>query len=163
MGIINDVMKRVDGEWTSFGLYFQALVYFEKITTGNATNDSWNISESKKVQKTLALIISDYIDARSKVEAEFTSTIPKYIRTLFEHYCSKNIKPDFNGIDQIREKMAVKLQSHFFVDTISQERVVDSILDGLYVERSEEQSYVISREKVSLLFPHATMYINEQE
>ena len=184
--IIIDVMISVDDVWTSFGLYFQALVYFEvcckisrlknlgivyrcwcllydqKITTGNATNDSWNISESHKVQRTLASIISDYIDARSKVGTQFTSKIPKYIRTLFEHYCSKNIKPDFNGIDHIREKMALKLQSHFFVDTVSQQRVVDSILNGLYVEGSEEQTYVISREKVVLLFPNATMYINDQ-
>lgn len=27
--IIDDVMMRVDGQWTSFGLYFEALVYFE--------------------------------------------------------------------------------------------------------------------------------------
>ena len=185
--IIHDVMMRVDDEWTSFGLYFQALVYFEvcckisglnnlstvyccwclfygqKITTGNATNDSWNISESKKVQKTLALIISDYVDARSNVKAVLTSKIPRYIRTLFKHYCSKNIKPDFHGIDQIQEKMTAELQFHFFVDTIPILGTGLSFVaeSGGFFEGSEEQTY-ISRETVLLLFPNATIYINDQ-
>ena len=139
----------------------------QKITTGNATNDSWNISESKKVQKTLALIISDYIDARSKVAEEFTSKIPKYIRTLFEHYCSKNIKPRFDGIDQIQYKMVAELQSHFFVDTISQERAVDSILaDAAFIDAEGsdlvQEIYIILHERVQLLFPNAKKYINEK-
>ena len=186
--IIHDVMMRVDDEWTSFGLYFQALVYFEvccklsglqqiifhlcwcllydqKITTGNAANASWNISESKKVQKTLALIIRDYIDAKSNVEAVLTSKIPKYIRTLFEHYCSKNIKPRFEGIDKIQAKMAVELQKYIFIDIIGPERrtlTTAMELSGMIMLDSYDTEQQISHEKVLLLFPNATMYINNQ-
>ena len=175
--IINDVMIRVDDEWTSFGLYFQALVYFEvcckisglnnliifyccwcllydqKLTTGNAANASWNISESKKVQQTLVLIISDYINARSNVEAESTSKIPKYIRTLFEHYCSTNIKPRFDGIDQIQDTMIVALQEHIFIDVTSEPTSVA----GMKMENNTMKNggQKISHKKVKLLFPNA--------
>ena len=132
------------------------LLCVQKITTGNASKDSWNILESKKVQKTLALIISDYIEAKSKVGMELTSKIPKYIRALFEHYCSKNIKPDFTGIDQIQAKMAVKLQRYIFIDIIGPELGGMIILDNYYTEQQ------ISHEKVLVLFPNAMMYINDQ-
>lgn len=181
--IISDVLISFDGQWTSCDPYFEPLVYFEvcagmesmvcsfgvfhflllyvqKITTGNATNDSWNIVESQKVQKTLALIIGDYIEAKSKIGADFTSKIPKYIRNLFDHYCSEKEKPQFNGIDQIQEDMVVELKRHIFISerNIVAANMADNMLISLGCDRKQK----VSHEKVKLLFPNAEMYVNDQ-
>ena len=85
--IITDIMMMVDGQWVSYKPYIEAFLYFEKITTGNGLEETWNISQNKKVQKTLAIIISDYIVALSGTK---NKKIPEYIRSLFRHYCLKS-------------------------------------------------------------------------
>lgn len=140
-------------------------ISYQKITTGNATDDSWNISESKNVQKTLALIISDYIEAKSEKGDEFTSEIPDYIGTLFDHYCSKNEKPRFDGIDQIQGEMVVQLQNHIFTQVIeSQSQIVAMNMgeNALFYTNIDGLDQKVSNEKVKLLFPNAPMYINDQ-
>lgn len=125
-------------------------VYYQKITTGDAVDDSWNISENSKVQKTLALIINSCIRAQS---TDSGSRVPEYIRTLFQHYCSNQREPSFNEIDQIQHKMTVKLQKHLFIKIIRKNEGISPNVDG-------EQR--ISHEKVFLLFPKAVTYINDQ-
>lgn len=118
------------------------------------------------------MIISDYMESKSKsskIGVEFTSKIPKYIRTSFNHYCSKNVKPRFDRIDEIQATMAVKLQEHIFVDVTDMakktipmnmaETMGMVILDSYDVIHVNQQ---ISHEKVLLLFPNAKMYINDQ-
>merc|ERR1719300_661673 len=95
----------VDDEWKKFGNYIEAMLYFEKITTGNATKKNWNISESRKVQRVLAHIISDYIVTLSGTDDTNSSNkINEYVRALFTNYCFKKQIPRFNGIDQIQQK-----------------------------------------------------------
>lgn len=133
-----------------------AVIIPQKITTGNATAASWNISESKKVQKTLAVIISDHKMALSATNNEDSSKIPEYIRILFRHYCSKNDIPHFGGIEQIQHKMAVKLQKHIFIEIIDAKKEENTpIIAG-------DGKSKISEEKVRLLFPDALMYIDDQ-
>lgn len=150
-----------------------SLLCDQKITTGNATNDSWNISRSQKVQKTLALIISDCIEAESNLPAKFRSKIPNYIRTLYDQYRLKTIKPRFDGIDQIQHGMAVELQEHIFVDAVDMAKrklaismelsmALDLEAMGLANTESLNVEQQISHEKVLLLFPNAQMYINDQ-
>ena len=187
--IITDVMMRVGDEWTAFGSYFEALVYFEvryvlewcpplfilnppllilcaqKISSGNAANDSWNISESKKVQGKLALIIGDYIATQPTNGAEFTSDIPNYIRTLFNHYCSTTLKPQFNGINVIQETMIIELQEYIFERGDSlKKNVIGNELDDddTQLASDSHDRPKISDEKVKVIFAKAVMYVNDQ-
>lgn len=196
--IITDIVMLIDDEWIQFGKWFQALVYFEvnhmlklnimsifrcwsvwcsqKITTGNATDDSWNISESKKVQKTLALIIEDYIEAQSTTNEERTSKVPAYIRTLFHHYCTRKDEPRFDGLNEIQTSMSIKLQEHLFENTIDPEKLKrrdtkkanspmarrDTKRANSPTAQKKKAKQQISHQKVQLLFPNATMYINDK-
>eukprot|EP01084_Bolivina_argentea_P019286 35878_1 len=41
--IITDILIIINKRWVSFKKYINACLYFNKITTGNANNDTWNI------------------------------------------------------------------------------------------------------------------------
>ena len=125
----------------------------QKLTTGNATNDSWNISESKTIQEKLALIIGECIRSRSKMAADQSFSIPNYIRTLFDHYCSKMTEPHFDGIDQIQDTMIAELQEHIFIDNNEEQKTAENY----------DNIQKVSHQKVKLLFPTAKMYINDQK
>ena len=171
---ITDIMTMVDGQWVTYKPYIEAFLYFEKITTGNALDETWNISQSKKVQETLSVIISDYIAALLGTKH---GEIPEYIRSLFRHYCLKNDTPLFNGIHLIQEKTTVKLQRHIFIEIIKPKKGKDhateiALEEFVFVDEEQEDEKSaevvndgkqrISHEKVHLLFPNAVMYLNDQ-
>lgn len=104
------------------------------------------------MQNTLALIIDSYTKTQS-VEKEVESKIPEYIRTLFEHYCSHNTKPRFDGIDQIQQKMVIKLQQHIFIVVMRKNETIPQKKDG---------RQKISHKKVLILFPNALTYMNDK-
>ena len=175
----------------------------KKIPTGNATDDSWNISESPKVQRTLASIISQWIERQRRVQTEreqrfeyirtfaydtcldnisetivflisdyigapplvdtvTKSKVPEYIESLFCHYCSRNIKPRFDGIDQIQQKMVMELQQHIFVEIVDPRRIYAKDMENMPVFRGDDVKQKVSHEKVQRLFPNAAWYINEK-
>ena len=150
--IIADILMVMDQRWGSCRQYIAACLYFEKITTGNAGDASWNIAEGPKVQNTQARIIVDYMATRNKIGTATNSSIPDYVRVLFGYYCASTIIPMFDGIDQVQWTMTRKLQQHIFNRiVVSKEQFKD---DG---------KQKISQLKVSLLFPCSTRYINDQK
>lgn len=134
----------------------------QKITTGNAINrdDDWNISESKDVQRTLSSIIHNHTKAKTGNKEKSGDRIPKYIQNLFDHYCSRCMKPQFQGIDQLQHKLFVPLQRQIFVDPKS--GTGDDNEEETPVLQREDTSRKVSHEKVKLLFPNAMQYINEK-
>ena len=127
--------------WLSSEKYISALLYFEKITTGNATDDSWNISEDHAVQDTLAELISDHLSQNHKNPA-----IPDYIRLLFKHFCMKHTTPLFDNIEKIKDEMVPNLKRHFFDSNLT----ILSRADGL-------DTVVMSDYKIMRLFPEAVL------
>ena len=130
-------------------MYVAALLYFEKITTGNAKDTSWNIDESIIVQNTLARIIDDYKGLAFSLSVN--SSVPHYILVLFSHYCSKQSMPRFHDIDQFQAEMSAELQKHLFLEIISPEHV--------YLKDGKTR---ITQTKVKELFPNARQFINDQ-
>ena len=149
---------------------------------GDAGDDSWNISENERVQDTLADIIIDYIysevmnsenrddnhipeDIRDLYYDESTSgPIPEYVRVLFHHHCSKNAMPRLDNIHQIKDEMATKLQILLF-DRLETERrsyVKDKEDRPSSVTLRQTHRLEISPQKLRLLFPTATHYIDDQ-
>lgn len=105
------------------------------------------------MQRTLAVIIGDFVETLSSTDNERISPVPDYIRTLFHHYCWNKEKPRFEGIDQIQHKMVSKLQELLFIEVIDIEKVK---------RRDSKKEQKISHQKVQLLFPNLVMYINDQ-
>merc|ERR1712154_52744 len=133
--------------WVSFKKYIGACLYFNKITTGNAVNNTWNIKESKLIQNTLAKIMDD--------DDEQNNDVPEYIRVLFRNYCIKHEKPLFYDLDRIQWKMTAALQQHLFDDVIHSQPEPN--------KNDDARKQKISHEKIKLLFPNATHYKNERK
>eukprot|EP01083_Nonionella_stella_P055892 147383_1 len=146
--IITDILTIVKNRWVSFKNYIGACLYFEKITSGNATDATWNIKETPQIQNVLSRIIDDFMAQTD----DTVSTIPHYIRVLFRHYCMLHKKPRFDDIDKIQHKMLPLLQQYFFDETIDSEQ-----------EYKDNKKQTISQKKVQSLFPSVTEYINDQK
>ena len=139
--IISDLLYVEDHQWVSSEQYVSALLYFEKITTGNALDASWNIAEDHKVQDTLADLITDYLNRKNK-----NPDIPEYIRLLFKHFCTMHTTPLFDGIEQLKDEMSSKLKKHLFDENMT----ILNRADGI-------EKAVMSYYNLMNLFPEAGM------
>lgn len=110
------------------------------------------------MQRTLALIISDYLAQSS----ESTTKVPDYIRSLFRHYCLNTVKPRFDGIDQIQHKMVLELQEHIFINIIPPNGVTtdENAKENMPEAQDSDTKQNVSDEKVLKLFPNATKCLN---
>ena len=150
--IIADVMRKelfdveINGErkkerrWKSHAQWVQAILFFEMISTGNAADETWNISAGKEVMATMADIIDDHPRDNGDITEYGKRGTPPYIRNLFKTYLEKQKMPRFDGILKIEDTLDQRLRDHLF-------------------ERSDQS---ISQQKVSSLFPNAFEYMNEQ-
>ena len=136
------------------------------VTTGCAADETWNISESTKVQERLADIIDDYLRSPERTESPSqtvgTSTfphemagklimppppklVPRYIRELFRHYCERQLAPKVEGMEGLYDEMSPKLRVYFFEVNAETPRG----------DAGTPRGPSISRGKVGRLFPNA--------
>lgn len=146
--IITDVLKVDPDEsvWHSHSKHLKAILFFEKITTGNAAEERWNILESEMVMKQLVDLIEDHFSKeRDPDQEEYPNRTPRYILDLFGTYLRKQQMPRFDNIDVIWEKLLCALQDFFCDDNV----------------QSSEFSR-LSQERVQRLFPNALNYTDER-
>ena len=145
--IITDILTIIDNRWKSFHKEMGALLYFNKITTGNAADATWNIKNKPYIQNCLVNILLDYYGKSDSI----TNDIPDYIRVLFEHYCNKHTTPRFEGLDKIQHTLVPKLQALIFGNTILKEEEI--VNNG----KPKVSSYWVKE-----TFPFAQKYVSDQ-
>ena len=143
--IISDILKRneTNHQWQSLAKWVRALLYFEKIATGNAADETWNISDDGGVMETLADIMEDHLGT-GFVEHD----TPQYVLDLFRTYLGKQEMPRFDDIDSIRDELSPRLKQWVFH--------MDS------TRNPKQGDLKVSPSKIRKLFPNALNFTNEK-
>ena len=148
--------------WVSHKKFLAASLLLVKLTSGNALEKSWNISEHHDVQEVLAWMIRDFQSSRTRsprsdVAENETYASSQYMRDIFSHYCMGQENASFHGIADIQHELCTNLQRLIFRD----EMVMDT------KQREEGHGNIhdleskISEKKVLRLFPQLLQYTDD--
>ena len=176
--IINAGLDHAAEYNTAYKKYMKALNFFNKITTGNAMDTTWNIGKiNEKTWDLLTFMIDNYLynkdknnlELYDKIMSSSQKSIPLYVEQLFRHYCHSKELPRFEGIDRIEMNRSLELQ--FYNDSavnINHDDIEQQTdLQKGFTERLdpgivENLETILSDKKIEKLFPNAKKFATEK-